>query len=267
MPPPARRATGRALAAVALLPLVLSGCPHHSAPAVPLFAACAVPAGGWAPDEDRAAYALRLAGPVLQAGDGDAPDGCFAVWEGFLGADLGAGADAFWLRMADGAGRAWIVGVEIPGLARPFDAGATAAVDLDLAVEHSLPGGPILRPGRVAPLALSGGLVLRDAAGATLAWIGDGYPGIDAALLPASVAIARGEVAYRRGDSCGKFQGYDADVTAGGQTVSVPYGETREVGPFVVLHGGLDEITDVALACRYSVFAFGRARFAGVAVP
>jgi hypothetical protein len=212
--------------ALALTASLAAACTRGPAVDPAPFAACAVPAGGFAdPNVLFQGLDATLSGPVLAAGAGAPPEGCFdALQIGPQGVDVES-AEAWWVQVADDAGTTWTVGVWLPG--GPAGPAVEDAVSAELAY----------RDGGFSPIVAH--LSLRDGDGALIAWVAEAGD-LPELALPAEVDAAQGDVAGEDGDSCGTWASYDLSVTVAGETVDVPYGGVEAVGGLEVHHGGYD---------------------------
>jgi hypothetical protein len=216
---------------VALLSLVGGlGCQEAAElPPVQAMAACAV--SPLTPVESYDTVEVALAGPVLETGDGLAPDGCFD------GSHLNSDdrpppdADSWWIRVADADGNPWTVGVSFPGLARPF------------AVDDEIEASWRLVPPQFAATSV-GALALRDGTGALQLWIAEAIE-LVALQPPEGLQLEQGDAIYEQTEDCGTWAAYDLQV---GETV-IPYGGTAAVGDLAVWHGGYVGATGDSSEC------------------
>ncbi len=236
----ARRGSALAGAGVVLLWVAFaSGCLRGTRPETPALSACVVPVGGWAPGEEYPdmPLGLGLSGVVMEAGDGDAPDGCFDGWA-VAGAPPGAGdrGAAWWFRAMGSDGRPWTVGVHLPGVARSVD--TTTEIAGDWYYEW----------GGFSPDIAS--LALYDASTALLAWIGEGGALGELDLPPLDVLLEQGGAVYRDSDECGTWEGYDLEVIGDdGGVTPLPYGGSADLGAITFWHGGFDRTTETSDRC------------------
>jgi len=218
-------------------PAPLPTCANVRAPAL---AACVVPAGSeaGAPEWIADGTTTAVAGVVVEAGTGAAPDECFERGPGF-GASHGATAEewaaARWFRVEDAGGARWTVGL--------------------LLGEHT----PALAPGEAVLVsswfrhepfdASPGHLAVTRPGGALVAWFGTAGRA-DELEPPAGVALARGPAVCEQAEHCGAWEGYELAITLPGEApTTVPYGGTATLGAWRVVHGGLLLQTTTETAC------------------
>lgn len=189
-------------------------------PATPPLAVCAAPEGGWAPEEAPAfggSFQLSLNGPVLDAGSGEVPDGCFDNdYLGVLGEE-----ERGWFRVADASGVTWTVGVSgLPSSVEPGD-------DVNAS---------FLWTGEFQWQNEEGVFTLRDADDALLTWISLG--GTLAGLTPPSdFTLVEGEAVCSLDPATGVCPARVAfDVVL--DAAPVLYGETTTVADWTVVHAG-----------------------------
>jgi len=211
--------------------------PHEPPASEGALSACAIPVGGWPAGEGGGDVNVNFTGPVLEAGDGDAPDGC---WDAYETAGPAPSPDeratAYWFRAMGDDGRPWTIGVAIPGAVRP------------IAVDDAIDAFWSYFPAGFSPTIAAMTLWADD--GTILAWVSHGG-GLDSYDLPAfDFTLVQGDVAYRDHDTCGSWAGYDLDVLlADGSTRTLPYGGSLDVGDLTLHHGRFDETTDFSNGC------------------
>jgi hypothetical protein len=214
------------------------GCVPHQPPAAEgALSACAIPVGGWLAGEGDGDVNMNFTGLVLEAGDGEAPDGC---WDTYQTAGPAPAPDeratAYWFRVIGDDARPWTMGVAIPGAVRP------------IAVDDPVDGFWSYSPGGFS--ATIAALTLWADDGSILAWVSHGAS-LEAYDVPAfDFTLTQGDVVYRSHDICGSWAGYDIEVVMmDGSTARLPYGGSLDVGDLTLHHGSFDRATDYSNNC------------------
>lgn len=138
----------------------------------------------------------------------------------------------------------WCIVLDAPNLPVPFESGTT--VDFGYSQQE------------VGPLAFADHLELHDEDGALYAWVGRA-PTVEA-LVAAPVVIELGPEVGRVTSPCGVQSQHDLIVDG----ASLPWGETRRIGDFDVVHSGVLLEVESNEACdwtpdRANVAVFGPA--------
>jgi len=232
-----------------LLALVLTGCTPDGKPPVgedTCDDVVAAPLAGCftsptiTPAEDGSIDG-SVTGTVQSIAAGSYPSDCTTSFGG------DPGATTFVLEVVDVDGVVTTVG--LGGFAPPVAEGDTVTLELAYDMSSFGPEQATVR--------------IRDTTGAEVLVYADGgaVPDLSA---PAGVTLAMGDTICTEADSCGDWFGSDLAVTAGGETVSVPYGGSAEVGGWSVTHGGLDEQVDGQTTCPDYFVAHAEVGFAAM---
>lgn len=178
--------------------------------------------------DDAGDYHTDIAATVVSVGRGTIPEACRLE----VGNDrLEPGDEGLVVTLTDTDGGAWTVGLDVPGLSDTFVA-AGDTVSFRAIYDTNSMWVPDNR-----------GLALSDADGALLLAVEDGGWIDDLPLT--DVAVAAGDAACSVVDECGEYSRRDLDVTVGGATGTVPFGQEADVGGLHVLHGGYDDFDGV----------------------
>lgn len=196
---------------------------------------------------------LQLEGTVVEQGSGDAPEGCFASRQTAVPHESiprGATEPRRWLRVESADGKQAVVGLQLPDLA--LDVANGESVSIDFFSDPAEGFAPAL-----------GGLLLRDAAGELLAWVGFGGSAGDF-VPPEGLSISTGPVACVATSECvTEWTLNDMTVRHEGQNAVVPYGGAASLGSYTFVHGDLqiqtgDSVCSDAYVARAAAAAWRR---------
>jgi hypothetical protein len=189
-------------------------------------------------------WSLAVAGQVIGRGSGERGD-CLSsdTAFGIRGGAITNGSEGRWIRVRSDEGEDAIVGIRAAGIAHFAEIGEDVSIGF-----HRVPGwfrGDV------------GWLEVRGADGSLRLWAAfDGSTGD--LMTPAELAVRKAEVACVGTDACARaWTRWSMAVTAGKETQTIPYGEQRMVGGYVVMHGGLDTPTSAATCDGESVALAG----------